>query len=115
LDRSSAQALLFFACPSPKVVRRYARQSRLQAPERTLLRAAHRCGADRQRHWVELIDPLAGGCNCYVRPAELVRQTLAQGFEDVQCVDLLGREIDDPQQRAQLPDAWIYVHARASR
>lgn len=68
-----------------------------------------------QRDWVELIDPLAGGCNYYIRPAELVRQTLAQGFEDVQCVDLLGREIDDPQQRAQLPDAWVYVHARASR
>lgn len=67
------------------------------------------------RDWVELIDPLAGGSNCYIRPLELVRQTLEQGFEDLQLHDLCGRQIDDPQQQARLTDPWVYVHARASR
>jgi SAM-dependent methyltransferase len=67
------------------------------------------------RDWVELIDPLAGGSNCYIRPLELVRQTLEQGFEDLQLYDLRGRQIDDSQQRARLTDPWVYVHARASR
>lgn len=67
------------------------------------------------RAWVELMDPLAGGCNYYVRPAELVRQTLVQGFEDVTLFDLQGRQVHDPQQQASLSDPWIYLHARASR
>lgn len=67
------------------------------------------------RAWVELTDPLAGGCNYYIRPAELVRQTLAQGFEDVSLFDLRGREVRDPQAQAGLSDPWIYLHARASR
>lgn len=67
------------------------------------------------RAWVELTDPLAGGLNYYIRPAELVRQTLAQGFEDVSLFDLRGHEIRDPQQQVGLSDPWIYLHARASR
>ncbi|MEX8492921.1 class I SAM-dependent methyltransferase [Sphaerotilus sp.] len=68
-----------------------------------------------ERDWLELIDPLAGGSNYYVRPQELVRQTLEQGFDDLQLYDLRGRRIDDPPQRARLTDPWVYVHARASR
>jgi SAM-dependent methyltransferase len=67
------------------------------------------------RDWVELTDPLAGGCNYYIRPAELVRQTLAQGFDAVSLFDLQGVRVDDPQQQARLCDPWIYLHARASR
>lgn len=67
------------------------------------------------RDWVELIDPLAGGCNYYIRPLEMVRQTLEQGFEAVQLYDLHGQLVEDPQQRARMMDPWVYVHARASR
>jgi hypothetical protein len=67
------------------------------------------------RVWVELNDPLAGGGNYYVRPVELVRQTLAQGFEDVSLFDLQGHEARDLQQQAGLSDPWTYVHARAPR
>ncbi|WP_338413102.1 class I SAM-dependent methyltransferase [uncultured Sphaerotilus sp.] len=68
-----------------------------------------------ERAWIELLDPLAGGSNYYIRPQELVRQTLEQGFEELQLYDLRGQRIDDPQQRARLMDPWVYVHARASR
>ena len=68
-----------------------------------------------ERAWVELLDPLAGGRNYYVRPPELVRQTLEQGFDGLRLYDLRGRQIDDLQQRARLTDPWVYVHARASR
>ncbi|MFM2372239.1 MAG: hypothetical protein RIS85_1961 [Pseudomonadota bacterium] len=67
------------------------------------------------REWAELIDPLAGGCNYYVRPRELVRQTLAHGFEDLHLFDLKGQQVDNPAAQAQLTDPWVYVHARASR
>lgn len=68
-----------------------------------------------QRDWVELTDPLAGGCNYYIRPAELVRQTLVQGFEGASLFDLQGVRVDDPQLQARMCDPWIYLHARASR
>jgi hypothetical protein len=45
----------------------------------------------------------------------MVRQTLAQGFEDVGLFDLDGREVRDSQQQAALGDPWVYLHARASR
>lgn len=68
-----------------------------------------------QREWVELTDPLAGGCNYYIRPRELVRQTLAQGFESVSLFDLQGRQFHDAAQQAAISDPWVYLHARASR
>jgi hypothetical protein len=67
------------------------------------------------RAWAELIDPLAGGCNYYVRPRELVRQTLAHGFEDLHLFDLKGQQVDNPAAQMRLTDPWVYVHARASR
>ena len=67
------------------------------------------------REWVELTDPLAGGCNYYLRPRELVRQTLAQGFASVRLFDLQGRQFDAAPQQAAISDPWVYLHARASR
>lgn len=68
-----------------------------------------------RRDWVELVDPLAGGLNYYIRPAEMVRQTLAQGFEAPALLDLRGRQCTDPQAQTCMSDPWIYLHARASR
>jgi SAM-dependent methyltransferase len=93
-------------------LRDYVETQRFWSRMRCLNRAAWPIA---QRDWVELTDPLAGGCNYYVRPAELVRQTLAQGFHGVSLFDLQGVRVDDPQQQARIRDPWIYLHARASR
>jgi SAM-dependent methyltransferase len=70
-------------------------------------------------HWpiadqaaVELLDPYGGGYTCYVRPAEMLRQTRAQGFGPIRVFDRSGREVGDERRITALKDAWVYLLCR---
>lgn len=72
-----------------------------------------------QAHWpiagkpeIDLVDPFGGGLTCYIRPAEMLRQTRAAGFGEIRVFDLLGQEVPEGPVRDAMPDPWVYLMAR---